>query len=297
MRISCCFLYAISKYGYPPKLDDLVLSLHQMKEMGFEYVELEGYHEENLMEVYNNRKMLKSTCDDLGLKVINFCPVLPGSISIDKKEREKNEDLFKYAIELANYFGCRTIQMDSYTPPVEFINGDPYKTDIEFGKEYKVKIPENFSWQTQWDAIVDGITNLNNIAKSAGLPLCMEPRVGELISNTDAVLRLMDAVKDDNFGAVLDTGHLNAQKEILPLSIEKLGKQIFFLHVSDNNSLRNDHLALGQGTIDWEAVFIALKKHKFDGYVAIDIGHVPEIEKAYIDSKNYLEKLSEKIEI
>lgn len=73
----------------------------------------------------------------------------------------------------------------------------------------------------------------------------MEPRVGEIVSNTDALLRLMDAVGDENFGALLDTAHLHAQKEILPLSIEKLSSRIYYVHVSDNNGRVNEHLGLG----------------------------------------------------
>jgi sugar phosphate isomerase/epimerase len=116
--------------------------------------------------------------------------------------------------------------------------------------------------------------------------------VGELVSNTDAFLRLWEHVGSDNFGMVLDTGHQNAQKEILPLSVEKLGKRIFYVHVSDNDGRTNEHLALGKGTIDWEGVFTALRKHGYDGYIAIDIGNVPDIEKAYIESRQFLEQMS-----
>jgi sugar phosphate isomerase/epimerase len=111
------------------------------------------------------------------------------------------------------------------------------------------------------------------------------------------MLRLMDAVQDENFQAVLDTGHLNAQKEIMPLSVEKLGRRIGYLHVSDNDGRDNKHLALGEGTIDWEAVFLALKKHRFNKYVAVDIGNVPNIDKAYKDSKKFLEALAKKLTI
>jgi sugar phosphate isomerase/epimerase len=98
----------------------------------------------------------------------------------------------------------------------------------------------------------------------------------------------MDAVGDENFGAVLDTGHQHAQKEILPLSVEKLGSRIFYLHVSDNDGLVNEHLALGEGTVDWTGVFIALKKHGFDGYVALDIGHVSDLDGAMLRSRRFL---------
>lgn len=291
MKLSCCWLYAISKYGYPPSIDNVFKALKEMADMGFEYVELEGVREENLKEVYNNRERIKNYCKDLGVKIINFCPIIPDIVSLDEEKRRKAKDLYMLAIELAKYFDCETIQTDSYTPPLEFVGEAPYKESISYGKQYKIKIDPNFNWEKLWAILVDSFRFASEEAKSAGLKFCLEPRVGEIISNTDAILRLMDHVKSDNFGAVLDTGHQNAQKEILPLSIEKLGDRIFYLHVSDNDGKVNEHLPLGKGNIDWEGVFLALKKHNYQGYVAIDIGNVPEIEKAYIESKRFLEDL------
>lgn len=291
MKLSCCWLYAISKYGYPPSIENVFKALKEMADMGFEYVELEGVREENLREVYNNRERIKNYCRDLGIKIINFCPIIPDIVSLEEEKRKRAKDLYMLAIELAVYFGCETIQTDSYTPPLEFIGEAPYKESISYGKQYKIKVDPKFSWERLWDILVDSFRFASEEAKSAGLKFCLEPRVGEIISNTDAILRLMDHVKSDNFGAVLDTGHQNAQKEILPLSIEKLGNKIFYLHVSDNDGKVNEHLPLGKGNIDWEGVFLALKKHNYQGYVAIDIGNVPEIEKAYIDSKRFLEDL------
>jgi sugar phosphate isomerase/epimerase len=129
------------------------------------------------------------------------------------------------------------------------------------------------------------------VAQSADLPFCLEPRVGEIISNTDALLRLMDHVNAPNFGAVLDTAHQHAQKEILPLSVEKLGHRIMYLHVADNDGRVNEHRALGEGTVDWTGVFTALEKHQFKGYVAIDIGRLPDLDDAMRRSVAYLEDL------
>lgn len=297
MKISCCWLYAISKYGYPPSMENIFKALKEMADMGFEHVELEGVREENLKEVYNNREKIKDYCRNLGVKIINFCPIIPDIVSLDEKERKKAKDLYMLGIELAQYFDCETIQTDSYTPPLEFIGEAPYKESISYGKQYKVKIDPQFDWNRLWDVLVDSFRFASETAKSAGLKFCLEPRVGEIISNTDALLRLMDHVQSDNFGAVLDTGHQNAQKEILPLSVEKLGNKIFYLHVSDNDGKINEHLPLGKGNIDWEGIFLALKKHNYQGYVAIDIGNVPDIEKAYIDSKKFLEDLAQKLDI
>lgn len=289
MKISCCWLYAITKYGYPPSIENTFKVLGEMRALGFQYVELEGVRRDNLLAVYEKRHELKKFCDGEGLKVINFCPVLPDSVSPDKKKRKASWDLFKRAIEIAKHFGAYTIQGDSFTPPLKFKGDSPYKESISYGKHFSVEIDPKFKWQRQWDAMVETFSFMAREAKKAGLKFCVEPRVGEMLSNTDAILRMMDHVGDDNFGAVLDTAHLNAQKEILALSVEKLGKRIFFVH-ADNDGLVNDHVAAGRGTVDWDGVFQGLKKHKFSGYLAINVGMVPDIDAQYRESFEFLKK-------
>lgn len=295
MKISCCWLYAISKYGYPPSLKDTYRALKEMATLGFTNVELEGVREENLQAVYQERKDLKGHCDELGLKIVNFCPVLPTLVHPEKAQRVHALDLFKLAVEAATFFGCETIQSDSFTPPLQFIGEAPYKDAVKFGQRFQVKIDPAFRWNHLWDWLVDSIGACADEAERANLKFCLEPRVGEIISNTDALLRLMDAVDAENFGAVLDTGHLHAQKEILPLSVEKLGGRIHYLHVSDNDGQINQHLALGRGTVDWDGVFLALKKHGFAGFVAVDVGGVPDVDDQYRESKLFLEKLAERL--
>jgi sugar phosphate isomerase/epimerase len=297
MKISCCWLYAISKYGYPPSIPDTHRAVEEMAALGFSYVELEGVKEENLKAVHHERKALKKRCDDLGLKVVNFCPVLPELVHPEKARRVHSLDLFKLAIEVATFFGCETIQTDSYTPPLEFVGDAPYKDAIEFGKKFQVKVDPAFRWDDLWGWLVDSIGACADEADRAGLKFCLEPRVGEIVSNTDGLLRLMDAVDNENFGAVLDTGHQHAQKELLPLSVEKLGSRVHYLHVSDNDGQTNQHLALGRGSVDWDGIFLALKKHGFSGYVAVDVGHVPDLDAQVRESKAFLEKLAARLSV
>jgi len=299
MKISCCWLYAITKYGYPPSIADTFRVLEEMAALGFQYIELEGVGPDNTRAVADAHHELKQRCDDLGLQVINFCPILPGAVSLDSATRRQALDLFKLSVEVANDLCCELVQVDSFTPPLTFIGETPYKEAIRHGQQYRVQVDPAFRWETVWEVLVDSTRRCAAIARDANLRLCMEPRVGEMISNTDAMLRLMDAVSDDNFFAVLDTGHQHAQKEILPLSVEKLDGHIAYLHASDNDGRTNQHRELGQGTVDWEGVFTALKKHAFDGWVGIDIGRVEgqadALDGAYRRSKAFLEDMFEHI--
>jgi sugar phosphate isomerase/epimerase len=235
LKINCCWLYAISKYGYPPSMPDTHRVLGEMAALGFDQVELEGVREDNLRAVSADRADLMRRCDDLGLRVMNFCPVLPDLFSPDERRRRHALDLFRLAVEVTLFFRAPTVQVDSYAAPVEFVRHKPYGEVVEFKRQFDVRIPDGFSWERTWMTLVDTMRTCAAVARGAGLRLCLEPRVGELVSNTDALLRLFDQVNDPAFGAVLDTGHLHAQKEILPLSVEKLGRRIFYVHVSDND--------------------------------------------------------------
>jgi sugar phosphate isomerase/epimerase len=297
MKIACCWLYGISKYGYPPGISDTFQALEDMAGLGFTNVELEGVRKENLLAIDSEREKLKAHCEKLRLRVVNFCPVLPSTVSLDEQERRNGLELFDVGIEFARFFECETVQLDSFTPPLRFKGEAPYKEAIKFAKPFQVEVDPEFRWEKQWNVLVDTVKRCARKAAEAGLVLTMEPRVGEMVSNTDAMLRLMDHVADENFAAVLDTGHQNAQKEILPLSVEKLGRRIKYVHASDNDSRTNEHLPLGKGTIDWEGVFLALAKHNFDGYVAIDIGGVEHLDEAYRESKKYLEGLANRLGI
>jgi len=297
MKLSCCWNYAISKYGYPPSLPDTHKALKDMAGLGFTHVELEGVREENLRAVHAEREALKKRCDDLGLTVVNFCPVLPDLVHPEKARRVQAIELFKLAVETATFFGCATIQTDSYTPPLTFVGEAPYQAALKYGQRYQVQVDPAFSWDALWGWLVDSTGACADEAARADLTFCLEPRVGEIVSNTDALLRLMEAVDADNFGAVLDTAHQHAQKEILPLSVEKLGGRIHYLHAADNDSATNEHLAIGRGTVDWDGLFQALKKHGFAGYVAVDVGGVPDLDVQVKESKAFLEKLAGRLDV
>lgn len=298
MKISCCWLYAIELYGYPTTVEDTYKALKRIAKLGFIYTEIEAFgflNRGNIEELWNEKTKLREYIDNLGLKIVNFPIILPGLVSLDKKERERNLKLFDKGLEVAKYLNSEIVQLDSFTPPLEFVGAVPYKETLDYGKQFKVRVDPNFRWKEQWDAIVDSFSKCNEKLKKVGIKMTVEPRVGEIISNTDAMLRLMDAIKDPNFGAVLEIPHQHAQKEILPLSVEKLGNRIYYVHAADNDGKDNAHNNLGHGTVDWEGIFTALKKNKFEGYVAIDVRPVGDIDEEYTETKRFIEKLAERL--
>jgi sugar phosphate isomerase/epimerase len=282
-------MYALGKYGFPPTLDQTLQAIQDMADMGFEYIELEGLGADNLREVIDNRERLKQACQRAGVRVSDFALVLPELISTDEEEMERAVALFEEGVKTAVYLGSPFVWIDSHAPPLEIVEGALLTQQLEFGQEYRVRIPEDFDWNQIWDRFVRSVGRCNQIAKENGVRLLIEPRVGEITSNSEALLRLIEAIDDDNFGVILDTAHQHAQKEILPLSVEKLGKHIRYVHIADNDGRDNWHWVPGMGNIDWEAVFLALKKQGYDSYYAIDVEKQPQLEERYLEAKHFLE--------
>lgn len=59
-------------------------------------------------------------------------------------------------------------------------------------------------------------------------------------------------------GALLDTGHAHINQWDLPHVIEQLGNRLIACHLHDNHGLTDDHLLIGEGTIDWQPLFNAI---------------------------------------
>jgi sugar phosphate isomerase/epimerase len=287
MYLRAGFLYTVTKYGDLPSIDQIIKALRELKDFGFSTCELEGRTKNHLKILLDNKELLRDYCESLGMKVINFVMMLPGTSSLDAEERKQAIIQFRDMSTLAEYFGSQTMEMDTYPAHLIF-KGDPMEPE-----NLKCQIPEGFSWNTQWRSLINIVDDYARIAADVGCKLQLHPRIGELVSNTDGMLRLRDAVRSDNLGFVFDTAQLHAQKEILPLSVVKLKGLIRCLHVSDNDGRNHVHKRLGQGTIDWEGLFTVLKKQDFVWNIAVDVANFGEIENDYRASLEFLTKLLE----
>ncbi len=296
MRTACGWIYAIDRYGYPPSIDDILKAVREMAGMGFKYIEMEGVsieglNERSLTDIAKRKDEIRRLCDDLGVRVLAFLPIIADLVSLDKPRREKALSLFDLSVEIAEAFSSEFLYTDTFTAPLRFVGEAPYEQSINFGKEFRIEVDPDFSWQAVWDVLVDSIAACTERAGRAGMKLLVEPRLGENVSNTEGLTRLIEAVGDDNLGVLFDPAHLYPQKEILPLSVEKLGRHIYYVHIADSDGATNEHLPPGSGTVDWTGIFAALKKHDFAGDFGIDIGVVPDVEREFVEADAFVRKM------
>lgn len=272
MKISASYAYTIGCFGYPTTHENVVLALQELSSIGYRALELEGLGIEHMKEVYRTRHELKKICDDLGVRVHNFCAVDPNLVSTDSKVRNETMEVAKIGAEVAAFFGSDTLHLASYAPPVKF-----QKIPYELGKKYTfdlnyhVSIPTDFDYGRVWDALVDSSQQIADIALAHHLDVIMEPRVGEVICSSDSMIRLLDDVDRPNFHANFDVAHFQAQKEYVALALEKLKGRFANIHIADNDARTIDHLALGTGIVDWKEFFRMLRAQNYQGYLGVDI--------------------------
>ena len=93
---------------------------------------------------------------------------------------------------------------------------------------------------------------------------------------------LFGRVKSPIVGLCLDVGHAHITGNLYDL-IEKFGPKLYNTHLHDSDGTDDNHLAPGQGTINWNRLFIALIKAEYKGYLnfefSVKTGAYPDFKE------------------
>ncbi|MEO8399889.1 MAG: sugar phosphate isomerase/epimerase family protein [Ignavibacteriaceae bacterium] len=293
-KIVCAYLYIITKYGYPPPADLTSNYLDEMAKLGFRSIELEGIREEHLQQMFERKNQIKEKLDKMNLQVPFFCAVLPGLTSQEKKERERQLQLFEKGCEIAKLFGSKGILDNAPLPPYKFPDNIPVVRHYDEDVLKSAIFPEGMTWEIFWDYTIETYREACDIAARYNLTYQMHPSIGVLAANTKDFLKFRDAVKRDNLRFNLDTANQFFMKDNLTEALKALVNHIDYIHISDNRGAKVEHLPVGEGRIDWKEFFNTLDKINFKGYLGLDIGgdesKVSNIDSAYSSSAKWLEK-------
>jgi sugar phosphate isomerase/epimerase len=290
--IVACYLYTITRHGYPPAVENTPGHLEEFSELGFNSIELEGIREEHLEGMHKQRHELRSRADALQMEIPVFCIVLPGLSSPDGKEREQNLEQFRKGCEVAQALGSVAVLDNAPLPPWQFPEGIPVTRHYDEEVLAAATIPEWLHWDTYWDGLVETFREVCDVAAEYQLTYHLHPCYGALVNSTDAFLLFAEAVKRDNLRFNLDTANQYFMKDNLFLSLLRLRDHIDYIHLSDNRGVKVEHLAVGNGSIQWGRFFETLGRIGYNGMFGIDVGgaesDVPDLDKAYRDAAKWL---------
>lgn len=132
--------------------------------------------------------------------------------------------------------------------------------------------------QKAWGLQKDALREIGKFAVEHNVTACLENMIGvkeflcrfpeELIGMTEGI---------DGIGMTFDFGHANTVGKVQDFLVH-VGKAKH-IHIHDNNGLSDEHLALGEGTINWENLGKTIAG-KYNGIAVIEGRSVDEGKKS-----------------
>jgi len=117
---------------------------------------------------------------------------------------------------------------------------------------------------------LDSINTLYKEAENYGVSLYIEnlPGRNALLNNLESTESFLKKV-EGNVNLCLDIGHANIF-EGSEAFVKKLHDRIGYIHAHDNVRDFDRHLAVGEGTVNWNALTDLLKKFKYEGWITVE---------------------------
>lgn len=248
--------------GYKPKVSvsEMIKSASKVPNLeGIELVETWHITKENADNILQE---LKSA----GLKLALILPDLWASgkwgmgtfTSKDEKIRQEAVDSTKRVMDLAALSGCNLIDV--------WLGQDGY--DYPFQADYI----------EAWDWMVEILRECADHNKNVTIGIeykIKEPRTHIFIGTIGKLLLLIEKVKRDNLGVILDTGHALEGYENMAESAalsKYFGDRLVHLHLNDNWRYWDDDMMVGSiHTIELLELLYWLERIEYNGWYSLDI--------------------------
>ncbi len=303
MQISCGSTYIDNSYARNdrgryvvfPTTEDFIESLNWASSVGFEAMEF-GFFSRMHLYSFDNKDIdaMVQGSRELHIQIPQVIfPFIFQSFPSSASWHYTMDD-FSKCIEITKDLGADIIELTSPTvPDAELVWEGMYPA----GPPTNIIFHRTIDWRDAWTTFCSYVGELNDMARAGGLRLAIEPRPTEMISNSDSMISLLEEVDSSNLGAVFDTGHHFEMKEILPISIWKLGRSIFSVQLSDNDGVIQHHWAPGEGKIDWPPVLKALIQEGYDGFLGIESSGIGRNPLDFVRAKEFVENILNSLEV
>lgn len=184
------------------------------------YEQLETYKQ-------NVKKLMK-----YNIEVVLHLPHGYRSDLLNENEYDVILQRFKDAIDFAENFGVKklTLHLGSFN-------------NKELGRKYFV------------DKSIETVKILADYCYPMDLMIENMPGYNELGYSPDEIKEIIEKSNRSNVKFIFDFGHANVSEYPIEEYIDKLGKYLMHLHISDNNGLSDQHKPIGEGNIDYKKIF------------------------------------------
>ncbi len=139
--------------------------------------------------------------------------------------------------------------------------------------------------QKVWELQKEALRQIGKFAADRGVLACLENMIGVkefLCRVPDELIGMTEGI--EGIGMTFDFGHANT----MGLVNDFLGRvnKASHIHIHDNNGLSDQHLALGEGTIDWIKAGKTIARD-YSGVVVVEGRSIEEAKKSLLVYQRY----------
>ncbi|MDG9700738.1 sugar phosphate isomerase/epimerase [Streptomyces sp. DH37] len=135
------------------------------------------------------------------------------------------------------------------------------------------RIPPGTDPDTAWKRLAEAVAPVLDAARSAGVPLAIEPEPGHLLQDLAGFHRLRADLGDpDGLGLTLDIGHCQCLEPDPPADcVRAAAPWLRHVQIEDMRRGVHEHLPFGEGEIDFRPVLVALHEAGYGGLVGVEL--------------------------
>ena len=234
----------------------LAFALRDLHRLGYAGVEIWGGRPHMYRHDLDDEiDALRRLCDELGLVVCNFIPAqyrYPSILcSANEKVRKESVEYIKDALD--NAFRMRSPSV-SVCPGMTLLDGDR---------------------DQGWRQLHRSLKEIEAYAAERAMLVLIEPGhrfESNLIAKIEDCLRMLEELRSERFGILLDTGHVYLNGESFDEVLRQCRGIPLHIHLDDNRGDFDSHFVPGCGTIDFRAFFRALKAVDYSGFLSVELG-------------------------
>jgi D-psicose/D-tagatose/L-ribulose 3-epimerase len=224
----------------------------QWRAAGFDFVEL-LVPEPGELDLAATRLALEG--EGLGVALAARVNLDRNLCSDDDARRRAGRDYLRYCVEVAHALGAGVVGGPLYGNPLVFAARAPQPVE-------EAQRQRRETW------CIEGLREVAPIAATANVRLGVEPLnrfETDILNTTRQGVALMQEVKHDAVGLVLDTFHMNMEDDDIAGAIRAAGRHLIHFQANENH---RGHL--GSGHIDWTSVVRALGDIEYRGWITLE---------------------------
>lgn len=210
-----------------------------VNKIGYDFIEIWAEHVDESLKSNAKLKEIKNLAEDLGLYIVIHAPFMDLNISsFNKIIRQESIHQVLDSCKLAYLLGSK-------------------KLVVHPGRMTMSKIPLKEFLDINYEAL----NYLIEEANIYNIIIClenMERRNKEYFILPKTLLQIIKKMNSRYLKICLDIAHANTSGQIKDF-ITELGNNIFHIHISDNEGHSPVHLPIGEGNIQFQEIFHALR--------------------------------------